>query len=145
MKNTIVLMSCFVLVSLLKPSITFSQEKPEIEKTKSEIYELDEFHSLSIKELRRTGKGALMLKYTIQKSNSNSGKNGINCYESTITDLETKTVYHAMQGAGTSAGIKYFRQKAKVDCWVMITEPPIETKDVLLVINDLPPALITLP
>lgn len=105
---------------------------------------LDDEFTIEFTEIRRTGQGALMLKFTIEAING-SNDSGIDCNDSMVTDLATKSVYHTMGGQGTSAGNKYFNGSAKVNCWTMISEPPASLKSALFTLEKFPPVEIELP
>lgn len=107
-------------------------------------FELDENNSLTIKDLKRTNQGALMFKYDVEIV-PEKGRKWIKCGNVSLTDLATKTVYHTMEGSGTSNGDQYLTNTTKVSCWAMITEPPVSVKTANLVVDNFAPILIDLP
>lgn len=105
---------------------------------------IDDDFSIEFTEIKRTGQGALMVKYNIEKK---AGLNisFISCNNSKITDLATKAVYHNMEGAATSAGQQYFRSGNVIKCWNMISEPPTTLKSAVFLVSDLAPVEIEIP
>lgn len=103
-------------------------------------YELIDGLILEVKDITRTGQGALIIKFKVTRDNQAVR---IYAYDSKLTDLSTKTVYHVMNGSGTHSGHSY-------NPWAMITEPPTSLKSALFQVHEtnesvLPPVIIDLP
>lgn len=108
--------------------------------------DIDDDFSIEFKEIKRTGQGALMVKYNVEKkAAATSSKEWIRCEASKVTDLVTKAVYHNMSGSGTSANVQYFRSGSIVKCWNMISEPPSSLKSAVFIVEDLAPVEIEIP
>ncbi|MBP9837986.1 MAG: hypothetical protein KBC84_04665 [Proteobacteria bacterium] len=142
MSHSIFLKLVFLGVSIFSLNSAFAQAPVPSSDVKK--YELDDNHSLTIKQLKRTNQGALMFKYDVEIVQG-KGREWIACSEVSLTDLATKTVYHSMIGAGTSSGNQYFHNGSKVSCWVMMTEPPASLKTVNLNVSNFAPIVIELP
>jgi hypothetical protein len=119
---------------------TVSEVAPSTTANYKKKYELLEGLILEIKDITRTGQGALIIKFKVTR-----GKEAVRVYafDTKLTDLNTKTVYHVMSGSGTSSDHSY-------NPWVMITEPPASLKSALFQVREtnestLPPVVIDLP